>query len=136
MIQVIIVPQAGMSIYLIRIRAGIFLNIIILFCLLGVSRLFTRATLITLRKALIPGIQGWVSGWRPSMRMGADLHIWFGEWVAVVFMPVQHDHRHAVPRGDLVLRETDNFLRFLMILCQFSLFTVFPLLYGCQVFRK
>ena len=46
------------------------------------------------------------------MSMGADLHIWFGEWVVVVFMSVQHDLGHAVPRGDLFLRETDNFLRF------------------------
>lgn len=78
MIQVIIVPQAGMSIYLIRIRTGILLNIIIPFCLLGVSRLFTWAALITFRKALIPGVQGWVGGWRPSMSVGADLHIWLG----------------------------------------------------------
>ena len=123
-------PKTGMSIYLIRIRAEILLNIIILFFLLGVSRLFTWTTLITLRKALIPGIQFWVTGWRPSMRMGADLHIRLGEWVAVVFMPVQHDLGHAVPRGDLLLRETDNFLRFLMILYQFSLFSWLPLSRG------
>lgn len=67
------------------------------------------------------------------MSMGADLHIWLGEWVVVVFMPVQHGHRHAVPLGDFVLRETDNFLRFLRILCQFSLFTVFPLVCGRPV---
>lgn len=70
------------------------------------------------------------------MRMGADLHIWFGEWVAVVFMSVQHDLGHVVPRGDLFLRETDNFLRFLRILCQFSLFTVFPLACGRPVVHK
>lgn len=64
------------------------------------------------------------------MSMGADLHIWLGEWVVVVFMPVQHDRGHAVPRGDLVLRETDNFLRFLMMLYQFSLFSCLPLSCG------
>lgn len=70
------------------------------------------------------------------MSMGADLHIWLGEWVAVVFMPVQQDRGHVVPLGDLVLRETDNFLRFLRILCQFSLFTVFPLVCGRPVVHK
>ena len=70
------------------------------------------------------------------MSMGADLHIWLGQFSVVVFMPIQQDHRHAVPRGDLILRETDNFLRFLMILCQFSLFTIFPLLCGRPVVHK
>ena len=70
------------------------------------------------------------------MSMGADLHIWLGEWVVVVFMPVQHDRGHAVPRGYLILRETDNFLRFLRILCQFSSFTIFPLLCGRPVVHK
>ena len=37
------------------------------------------------------------------MSMGADLHIWLGEWVAVVFMPVQQDRGHVVPLGALYL---------------------------------
>ena len=70
------------------------------------------------------------------LSMGADLHIRLGQRVTVTFMPIQHDWGHAVLRGDFVFRETDNFLRFLMILCQLSLFTVFPLACGSSVVHK